>query len=176
MITLNSSNKAVALLVADRPHFMENTRRVLFVTISPNPRTQYPTYVKNERGKLVKTKLRYGALKQSEQYQICMGMIRESFLPYMEDPILIGTTELNKEGNVHVHFIISTLNIKDEYDIKILRRQISLERESIRNATRKGIDYMNNIVFLDRPLLELISYLDKDYPRNVRHFPNYFYN
>lgn len=172
MIIIESSKLAVWPLVADRPHFKKPT---CFVTISPNPRTLYPSMLKDHRGKLVKKSVRYGALKQSEQYDICMNMIRTSYIPYFENCELVGTTELNKDGNVHMHFLIQGDNVKDDYDLSILRRQIMTEPESVRNISKKGIDYMNNIVYLDKSLADICAYMDKDYPKNVRHFPNYKY-
>lgn len=173
MIILKSSDSAVCTLVADRPHF--RCPNTLFVTISPNPSTKYSTMLKNENGKVRKCKVRYGSLKQEEQYKICIEMVRTSYIPYFENCQLIGTTELNKAGNVHLHFFISGTNVKDDYDLALLRRQISLEPESIRNTPRKGIDFMNNIVFLTKDFDELVAYMDKDYPKNVRHFPNYYF-
>lgn len=173
MIILKTTDSAVCSLVADRPHF--KCPNTLFVTISPNPNTKYNTMLKNENGKVRKCKVRYGSLKQSEQYKICIEMVKTSYIPYFENCHMVGTSELNKDGNVHLHFLINGSNVKDDYDLALLRRQISLEPESIRNTPKKGVDYMNNIVFLTKPLKEIISYMDKDYPKNVRHFQNYYF-
>jgi hypothetical protein len=38
---------------------------------------------------------------------------------------------------------------------------------------KKMIDYMNNIVYIDKPLKEVLTYMDKDYPINKDVFKNY---
>lgn len=170
-----STKEAVSSLVGDRPEIQKG-HKLLFVTISPNPKGKHGVMVKQVGQRKVKTTgISYGSLPQSKQYDYCIRILERCYFNSLsEGSKIIGTWELNSSGNVHLHMIIYDPLIQNKTQLMIFQRDISMCEQVIKN--RKNIndkDYMNNIVFIDKPLAEILKYCDKDYNDNKDIFSNY---
>lgn len=181
----NGTNQACASLVALRlPRIAGSTQLdtpVLFITISPKPTVMVDTIRKSEL-KNRKIKVPYKLLPEQEKYYYCLKIIRDCYLEWLTKPYeLVGTWELNKSGHLHVHFLLCSPELKTEYDIRLLRNHVSSCNEVIKNMSskRNAKDYMNNIVYVDRDISEVIEYMDKDHEMRDRYYvrmPNYYVN
>jgi hypothetical protein len=147
-------------------------REPLLVTISPNSRTVHNCIRKNPNtGHKVKVKLPYGIMNHEEQYEYLEGYIKQVILPYLTEPILVYTYELNENANLHVHMIVSDKYITNDVDLNVFRRAVASDALTMINMGVHGTkDYMNNIVRIDKPLIEVMHYLFKDYSKTARHF------
>jgi len=172
---LDRQTSACSALVAARPDFGKGNKQKIFCTISPNPNTLHECY-KTHQGKISKVKIPYGKLQQKVQYEYCHRILERCYVPFLsDDAIIIGTWELNKSGNVHFHFLIQDKIIHNPTQLAIFQRNVLNCEETIRNMSKgkKMVDYMNNIVYLTKPLKDIIKYMDKDYDDNKDIFPNY---
>lgn len=163
-------------LVEERRFFIGAT--TVFVTVSPNPTTLLPiTQTHTITGKKKKVKRPYGMLKQSVQYNYCIEIIKEDYIPWLEqnDYELMGVPELNENGNVHFHFLLNSKAIKNDTDLQIFRREILCGTRTQENISKgkHSKDWMNNIVFVTRPKGDIIKYLMKTQNETLSHFPNY---
>lgn len=165
------SNFSVLSLVAERPRFTAKSPYTLFCTISPNPDKKV-NIIRNGKDQ----QMLYGRLPQKIQYSHCIRILKDSYLPFLNDPDLVGTAELNKHGNVHLHFFLIDKNVPNDVLLKVFQRDVSLCPLSIANLHKPGSrDYMNNIVHLTEPLPTQILYLDKDHSIETRNiFPNFY--
>lgn len=157
---LSYSMEACSILVESCRNLFNS--QSLFVTISPNPKTLHNVSSKKRKS----YRLPYGKLTQRLQYEYCIRYIKRTYLQFLSrDTKLLGTCEINKSGNIHMHFLISDPAMVNDYQLQILRRDILNCEDTIKNMVknRKMTDYMNNIVFLNKPLDEIIEYMDKDY-------------
>jgi len=173
MNILELSKQSVRTLVADRPR---GWLRPMFITISPNPRVKHDTLKVSPSGKKVTVKLPYETLPQRLQYDYCRRIVERCYLPFLsKDSYVVGTWELNSSGNVHFHLLIDDPKIKNDTHIMMFRRDILNCEPVLRNIKpgKKMVDYMNNIVFVDKPISELVDYMDKDYDKNSDIFSNY---
>lgn len=151
---------AASPLVRCRPRLMAPRAKVLFVTISPNAKTVIT--LTNSKGKKIKST--YGAMPQKFQYKYCLNAFKQLYLKDMIDPCFVGTWELNKQSNVHFHFLVVTDTITTDYELKMFQRDVYNHEITLKNLHKgKGFDRMNHIVFMTKPIHELINYLDKDY-------------
>lgn len=170
-MNLEYSKLSVQSLVAERPQFVQGRPYVLFCTISPNPKTKIMV-LRNGKAE----KMCYERMRQQLQYRYCIKVLEESYLPFMTNPTVVGTCELNKSGNVHFHFYVHDMYYCNDVMLKVLQRDISLTRHARDNlATPRSKDYMNNIVHLTEKINNHVNYLDKEdsfQTRNV--FPNYY--
>jgi len=172
---IQKTNRAVSLLVGDRPEIAKSTTVKMFCTISPNPNTLHPCTMMR-KGKRVNVKIPYGKLKQVIQYEYCTRIIERCYVPFLsEQAQLIGTWELNKTGNVHFHFIILDPLIHNKTQLEIFRRNVLNCEDVVKNMAKgkKMTDYMNNIVFIDKPFKDVVTYCDKEYDMNKDIFMNY---
>lgn len=173
------SKLACSSLVVARPHLRDQT--IYYVTISPNPSTKVETELKVPRGKYdklvtVKKKIRYDCLKQSEQVKYCMNHVKDTYMSLCSNSLhLIGTVELNKTGNVHLHLLLQSNQYKGLNGLHELRRDILNCPSTMANLCKQGKDYMNNIVICDDPP-KTIAYFDKEFEQNIRDgkYYNYF--
>lgn len=148
----------------------------VFVTISPNPKSLH-TIIRTINDVRMEAKVQYGTLPQKVQYEYCMRVIERCY-NYSDDTKMFGSWELNKEGNVHMHFLFFDKNIKTDVDLKILQRDIYNCPETIRNFAKckknsKPTDWMNSIVYLNKPLKEVYDYIIKDVDKCMHVFPYY---
>lgn len=176
MLVLEDIEKPVSLLVGDRPHLMESAGAKLFCTISPNATTLHQI-IKRVNGRKVTVKMPYGKIPQRLQYEYCIRIINRCYLPFLsEGSELIGSWELNKQGNVHLHFIVVDSKITNDTHLSMFQRDVLNCEDVIKNMGKgkKMIDYMNNIVFITKPFKEVIRYIDKDYDKNKGIFNNYY--
>lgn len=166
---IQSANPAAVALVDRRKQSWPNA---VFCTISPNPATKHGNDV-IVRGKKTKVQVPYGKLPQRKQYEYCLRVLNEYI--NTDETKIFGTWELNKDGNVHFHFILTDPKIKNETSLQIFRRDILNTELVMRNlSNKKMIDYMNNIVFVNDSVEKRIDYITKDMQMNLEIMP-YFY-
>lgn len=153
-------------LVANRPILGPSP---LFVTVSPNPMTKH-TIVKRNR----EHKIPYKMLPQKIQYDYCLRIV-ERVYNNSTSTLIYGSCELNESGNVHFHFILDDPNIRNKTDITIFQRDVMNSPSVFLNLSKgkNPRDYMNNIVFINKPINEIYDYIHKDIEDNIRHFPIY---
>lgn len=157
---------AGAALVAPRPDLWPHA---LWCTISPNPNTKHSVDIVNSKGKRTKVQLPYGKMRQRDQYEYCKRVLKEYV--YSEETKIFSTWELNKDGNVHFHLVMSDPTIKSTVDLKMFQRDILNCEIVLRNLhNRKMIDYMNNICFVTDSVEDRIRYMLKDKATCI-HFP-----
>lgn len=171
-------DKLAGVPLVDPRQFM--MARTVFVTISPNPKVKHPVIrtIKTPGGKRkeVTMMLPYEKLPQKVQYDYCIRRLRKDYIEFLPDCSVLGTWELNKQGNVHIHFLLSHDNFNNPKYIHVFRRDVLNCLEVMRNISKKADkDYMNNIVMLDRPAKDVMEYMDKEYYENDI-FDNYKYN
>lgn len=151
---------------------------ILWCTISPNPKTKHTCAIKkvNKNGQTitVNEKRPYKSLPQRLQYEYCAKIVNTCYLPFIDNPRLVGIAELNQSGNIHYHFILKGDNMRNKTELQIFRRDVSLCPEVLRNQGENHVDYMNNIVSLDKPLDHVIQYMLKDNEINKQYFNNYY--
>lgn len=164
---LKFTNDACEDLVEARQTKWENT---MFITISPNPNVKH-----NVNRRIKDVKMKYGEMPQRLQYSYCIEVLDKLMFYFSEDSYLIGTWELNKTGNLHLHFIIDDPVIKNDTHLDILRREIACSDEALRNK-KNGKDYMHNIVFVNDSVRQRCVYMDKDFNKNSGIFSNYYYD
>ena len=103
---ISQTKIGVRALVEERPRFSTRSNGkdpyVLFITVSPNPNTM----ISVTKGDTV-MKARYGRLPQRVQYNYCLKHVQQTYLEWCEDPVMVGTVELNKHGDVHLHFLFN---------------------------------------------------------------------
>lgn len=178
MLKLNSTKKKISALVGDFQFASKFPNFVLFVTISPNPKTLHKVRRNIGGRRNVECKMRYEQLPQKVQYGYCLDVIRRCYLPFLSgDTKLVGTTELNKAGNVHMHLLIEDPVIKNNQTrLQMLRRDIYNCDDTIKNLpnSKKKVDWMNNIVFVNDTIEDRASYMDKDYDDNIDIFDNIY--
>lgn len=163
------TDKAVRTLVEDRPNFM--APNLMFITVSPNPNVKHEVFRELFERKR-KVKLPYKMLKHSEQKEYLEFIIRNCYLSIHPDAELVGCYELNKQGNLHAHFLFKTKLKKNDYNLEILRREILNCPEVLKNMKQK--DWMNNIVYLNVSKNDILTYLDKDHEESATVFGNYY--
>lgn len=179
---INYSQDRASLLVELRPRLVSAINRctALFVTISPNPNVKHShvtTKVVKGRTKRCIIRIPYDKLSQSEQYDYCLQYFREIYLQYFEDQLesyeFVGTWEINKSNNVHLHIVLYQNEFKTVYDLALLRRYVSNRMETLRNMSSiKKPDYMNSICFVNDDFD--IRYFDKDHDQKIKYFNNFF--
>lgn len=173
-VKLNQIGKNPAnLLVEVRRIFDDAT--TMFVTISPNPNRMHSVQRISDRGRKCKVNLKYCMLKHDEQYNYLMEYIRKVYNPWLTDASMIWTFELNGAGNLHVHMLVKDRFIKNDYDLNVFRRNVMNETETLFNMvkSKNPRDYMNNIVYVTKPIEEVVDYLFKDYEQSCDHFPGW---
>jgi len=177
MLKITPTIEAVSTLVGNRPDLQNVHQQKLFCTISPNPKALHTVY-KRLNGKKILVKIPYGKLPQRVQFDYCVRVVERCYLPFLSiDATLAGTWELNESGNVHFHFLIHDKLIQNKTHLEIFRRDILNCEEIIKNMSKgkKMIDYMNNIVFITKPINEVIKYMDKDHEYNKDIYSNYYF-
>lgn len=184
---IHESENAVRSLVVDRPVLLglpaDYTRdavdkyirehdptdplnpRYLFCTINPNPKLLH-TVMRHRR----KRKMKYESLPLRLQYCYCLRIIKQCYYPYLSaGAAIVGCAEKTESGNIHLHFLIYDPDIDDDYKLAQIRKLISLE--PLVHVNKKNChdrDWMNSIVILTRSLDEILTYMNKDYPKNVK--------
>lgn len=158
---LTKSNEAVVTLVRLRPRLADKTEKPLFITISPNAKTVIKLS-KPISGKKLNTT--YGAMPQHMQYNYCIKAFQTMYLKEFFSPTYVGTWELNKQGNVHLHILLVDKSVHNAYELKIFQRDIYNCETTQKNLHKgKGFDRMNNIVFVNDSVDERCKYMDKDH-------------
>lgn len=175
MLRVNRTTEAFESLVGERRELWEGY--TLFCTISPNPKTKHKCLIrkvnKNGREFRATVQMPYGKLRQAQQYEYCLRVLEKDYLEFLENPKVFGVAELNKDGNIHLHFLLKADNLINDTQLNVFRRDVSLCVEVLRNAPKKGIDYMNNIVRLTKSKKDIIDYMNKCNKDNVKLFNNF---
>jgi hypothetical protein len=176
-LMLKFTDSTISSLVGDRTPLFG---KPIFVTISPNPKTKHICL----RHKKSNIKLPYGKLPQEVQYEYCIRILKQCYLQLLSGSYTVyGTWELNQDNNVHLHFLIDSEKIQTDYDLNIFRRDILCCPLVFMNLNKlKSHDYMNNIVFLNKPFEDIIEYMDKDNDQKINlssvyehSFKNYYF-
>lgn len=172
------SQECVASLVAPRQILPLDGKYVMFITISPNPKTLVPV-VKQSKSVKVKDKKamkKYEDLRQVEQYEYCLDYVRSVYMKYTGQCRFIGAAELNGSGNIHLHILFTDDYVDCPKLMEVFRRDIKLNSETQRyiKHVKNGRDFMNNIVELTKPLDEVIEYMSKDFAQTGKLFPNFY--
>jgi len=108
--------------------------------------------------------IQYASCPLRIQYDYCKRILLTCYVPYLDlGEAIVGTWELNNSNLVHFHFLIASKKILGEYWLKDLQHYIRNCPEVALNRKNKDAkDYMNNIVFVNKPVEEIIAYMDKD--------------
>jgi len=154
-------------------------KRVVFFTISPNPKLGY---VQNYVDRKVKTKrsITYDNLTHPEQHAYLTAYLREVYAKHMSGTDwMYYIFETNESNNLHIHGFMFLDGPCDDYELKAMRKTIYCEpmtQLNINKKAKKSIDYMNNIVYLEKDRIdEKVEYLFKeDDIKTV--FPDQFIN
>lgn len=153
--------------------------QALFVTISPNPNVNVECVMKNKTGKTRNVKRPYWSLKQDLQYEYCMKCFKEDYCEFLsQDTKLVGISELNKRGDVHLHMIINDPCIKNDVNLQCFRRDIlnsfRTQQNIIKGKAGKAKDWMNNIVFVNTSKDDIVQYFMKNQEDMLPRFKNYY--
>lgn len=179
-LKITQSSERTSALVGSTPPFDGNS---IFVTISPNPHTKHE--VKKSNGKkLVQVSIPYKNLSVKSQYVYCMHIVNTVYMPLLEEgDSLVGTWEFNSNSDIHFHMLIHSPSLhklkNNNFNLICFRKSVSEHPSVLRNMKKGGnmTDYMNNIVYLNKPYQELLSYFDKDYDEESHSkLNNYYYN
>lgn len=154
----------------------------LFCTISPNPKTKHKVVRTIPSKDLLRPRIinrsvgiEYGHMSHKEQYDYCIKYVETCYLPFLSpDTKLYGVFELNQSGNLHMHFILKSPTVMNKTTLMIFQREVMTSYETIRNMSRKKVDYMNNIVELTKSNDEINAYMQKTNEECSIHFPNYY--
>lgn len=177
MENFNFSNVAFDALVAERQ--TDINANTLFVTISPNPMAKVECIMKNlKTGKNRTVKRPYGMVPQRIQYQYCLKVLSEDYLPWLSDDVqLLGIAELNESGNVHFHMLINDKKIRNMVRLQVFRRDVLngvRTQQNILRCKMNARDWMNNIVFVTKSERDILDYFMKDQDMMLPEFSNYY--
>lgn len=171
---IENTIEACCPLVAARKQPWSST--TMFVTVSPNPRMKHKVLWTSKRlDKKCDRKMEYGKMPQRVQYEYCMRLLN-TYTFHCPNSTIVGTVELNTTGNVHLHMLIDDPDCFNVTRLQMLQREISLSEETSKNIIKCKRDYMNNICFINKPIMEIAKYMDKDHHMNGEIFKNYVYN
>lgn len=154
----------------------------LFVTISPNPnykmsvlkRIAMPSSNGTTSYKQVTIKMPYCKLPHKVQYEYLMKIINRCYISLAFDPTILGVVEMNKDKNLHAHFIFKDKCVKNDTSLSVFQRDIANCPEVISNLKKiHHNDYMNNIVRLTKTKDEILEYMSKCNNEISEIFPNY---
>lgn len=143
--------------------------KCLFCTITPRRTLVLPCTTKGKR-KLTT----YGSLPQHLQLMYCFKILK-CYYEFAKNPTIIGTVELNKLGNVHLHFLFKDDSITNITKLQIFRRDIK-NCKIVEDNMVDDTDHCNHICVCDN-VAETVKYLDKDYDINIKDdapFYNYY--
>lgn len=169
---IQNSKTSAGTLVARRRIFATQPSDNVWCTISPNAQKFHPIWHGNKSAKM-----RYDCLPQRVQYDYCIQALQSCYVPFLsDDATLCGTWELNKNGNVHLHFLINDPALRRDQALQMFRRDVKCCPMTLQNmpSRKSSIDYMNNIVRLDPDKLDdVCDYMDKDFCDELE-FPTFF--
>lgn len=150
------------------PHLIETIskhERVVYITIDPNTESKH-SVKRVVKGKNVTIKVAYKFMTHEEQYNYLNEYISEVYIKLMEHTDWIyWIYELTESGNMHIHGLLYSKSIQDDYDLQALRKTAYSHPYTIYNMSRKGakrIDYMNEIVYWNQDIEHIKKYFTKD--------------
>jgi len=154
----------------------EKWEHAMWCTISPNPKVVHEVYLPlseikgpTGRGRKKTYKMPYGKMRQKDQYDYCIKYLANVYNNTLDSKVF-GVWELNSNGDVHLHFIMSDPKIIGPTGLDIFRRDVFNCRLTILNLSGKT-DYMNNINFVTDSVEERLEYMSKDMDENFEIFP-----
>lgn len=174
---LSYDEKGIIPLVELCPDLKEGYR--MFATISPNPNTKHPVLREipyKSKTRLQKIKVKYKDMTHMEQYLYLTDYIEKVYLPLLDSPCLAGIMELNKNANMHAHFVLKSSTVSNDTMLMVFRRNIKTDINTVINLSNKGDDYMNNVVHITKPFDEIVTYMSKVNHEIKPLFKNYFLN
>lgn len=158
-------------------------RKMLFITVSPNPNATHAC-MREKNGKDKSFKLAYKILSHKEQHQYLFNYINAVYVDQMETgDWFYYVFETNSDNNLHVHGIMYSKDIQDDYSLKCLQKTVYVHPKTIVNLPKKNPnsskapkDYMNNIFYVDesdptKGIMQKIEYLTKETDIK-KHFPD----
>lgn len=169
------SEKKFSSLVGERGFLIGP--KTLFVTISPNPKALIKLPVKSlKTGKVRSVSRPYGMVPQRCQSTYCMNILQTEYFGLLDSYQVIGIQELNKQGNIHFHLLLNTDDVSSDIMLQCFRRDILNTPSAQANILgNKKVDWMNNIVFVNKPPEDILKYFDKDNEEMIKaNFYNYF--
>lgn len=176
MCELNFSELPFDALVAERQLSVCST--TMFVTISPNPSTKIECILTGANRKSRTVKRPYGTMRQDHQYKYCLQCFQEDYFEWLSDDVeLCGVAELNENGNVHLHILINDPHIYNDVQMQVFRRDVLNGYRTQQNIIKGKVnakDWMNNIVFLTKSKVDIVSYFMKDQQLMLPRFKNFF--
>lgn len=172
------NDKSAVSLVDRRP---EKWPFAMWCTISPNPCVMVETKIL-ENGKWKNRKRSYAMLRKREQYNYCIRALRQYY--YSTETRIFGVWEFNEKKHVHIHFIMTDPNIRNEsfmedfrsdiYNSELSQNNLSKRAANIKNAY--VTDWMNSICKVNDNIETRIKYMTKDMNLNIDLFPYFFVN
>lgn len=144
---------------------IQKKERVVYITIDPNTESKHAV-IREVKRKKVTIKVAYKFMTHEEQYEYINNYIDEVYLKLMEHGDWIyWIYELTETGNMHMHALLYSKSLQDDYDLQALRKTVYSHPYTIYNMSRKGakrIDYMNEIVYWNQDLKHINEYFTKD--------------
>lgn len=158
----SSQNGPEFRLVQFRPQLesiKKRKQKMVYITISPNANVRTPVKRSyNNRSTIIKVK--YRDLSHVEQYNYLQLVMKNSYLKYIEpEDWIYGIYEINEDNNLHIHMLLYSPQIQDEYSLQALRKTIYAEVLTQRNMDKrpkKPQDWMNEIVWLEWERLDYV--------------------
>lgn len=166
--TLKFTDKGVRSLV-EYAHML-TVKPNVFITINPNPNV---IVSKVKRGNKT-VNITYEQLPHQIQYEYLVKCIE--LVKWHIPGCYVGCVEM-KQGRLHAHMLVRTNEVKNEVDMAVVRKEISLTRTALKNRKNdlRRKDFMHNIVFINKPIEELVEYLEKQNKDIKKYFKNYYY-
>lgn len=188
-IFIDSIKLAEFSLVQLRPVLLDHIKghkKMIFITVSPNASKKHPV-IRSHNNKSYKLKVSYQNMTHQEQYEYLQLYMKNTYLKYLElDDWIYGIYELNENNNLHMHMLLYSPSIQDEYGLKCLQKTIYAEPCTQYNMNKKKqsdyvrrlsapVDYMNEIVWFNENVEHIIQYFSKD--KIIKnHFPDFTIN
>lgn len=149
-------------------------KRLIFLTISPNPSTTHVAERALKNGKKKSYKLAYKFLTHDEQHEYLQRYIKKVYIDYLDpNDWIYYVFETNSDNNLHLHALLYCSDIQSEYDIKCLQKTIYANPLTILNLPKKNAstnriqkDYMNNLFYVNnddptKDVYQKVEYLIK---------------
>jgi len=149
-------------------------KKVIFLTISPNPSTSHEVsrFVKNTV-KSKKYRVPYKLLTHEEQHAYLQKYIQRVYIDLLDSSDwLYYVFETNSDNNLHVHGFLFSNDLQDEYSIKMLQKNVYTNPMTVMNMARmkngkSPKDYMNNLFYIDdsdktKGILQKLEYIKKE--------------
>lgn len=159
------NSRGVTTLVQLRPQLealAKDNLKSVFITISPSAKkTHQAKRLIGKKWKTVKTA--YMAMTHQEQWQYLNAYMENVYIRLMEHgDWFYYVYEINESNNLHIHGILFSYSIQDEYSLKALQKTVYSHPMTLYNMDKKNRrDYMNEIVYFNGDINHIIKYFGK---------------